>query len=251
MIYNNIMIYIYILIVLLCIVLFFIYSYLNDNKKNILKENFNKNIRKIHISGFSGSGKNYLSNKIKNYMDTNHKNLKILYIDSDDIWDKNSYDILKNFDFNNIDEYEIGQKLNFLSNSKTTEYINNLISNNSSNYDIIIIFGHTYQISDNNTDNFELYYINENTDIIYKRLMKRNLSNFILHKDYIFNILDNDNINIIMKPFYIRFKIKNVAPFPCSYNEFYEVAEYFMENYKKQNYLILSQNEIFNKITNF
>jgi hypothetical protein len=137
-----------------------------------------------------------------------------------------------------------------MSGIKTTDKINKIIENKKNNYEMIIIVGHTYKILENNKYNFEKYYINEDKNIIYKRLMKRNFNNFINNKDYIMKILDNDNINNIMKPYYIRLKIRNMAPFPCNYTEFENVYENFLDIYRQENYNILTQDEIFNKIIN-
>jgi len=242
----------YIYFILLFLVLLIIYYFIKDNK-NIKdnkenKENFrnNKNDRIIHISGISGSGKNYLLEKIKIYFRGNNK---ILYIDSDEIWNKESEKILNNFKILD-NEIEIGKKLDYLSNKKTTEEIDKILENNKNNYKMIIIVGHTYKIFKNNKYNFEKYYINENKNIVYKRLMKRNFENFLINKDYVMQILNDDNINNIMKPFYIRLKIRNMAPFPCNFLEFQDIYEDFLEMYKQQNYNILSQDEIFNLIIN-
>ncbi len=245
---HNIIYIILCVFLIICIVYYYNDNNIDkfDNTDKFDNNNINNN-KIIHIGGMSGSGKNYLLERLKKEL----KEDNIIYIDSDEIWNDISIEILKNYKIK--DEENIGNELNYLSNSETSNKINEII--NRENNKMIIIAGHTYEIDNlikNNKNNrkIDLYCINEDKKMVYKRLMTRNLDNFIKYKDYIKNIIDDDNINVNMKEYYIKLKIKNMAPFPCNFQEFDYVYDQYINEYKNNNYIILSQNDIFNIIIN-
>jgi adenylate kinase family enzyme len=187
----------------------------------------------IHISGPSGSGKSYLSSKLKDKFGSKFELIELDNVRADfvkDNYKEKDYKKIKNFD-----KQKFQKHLDKLIKSKDKPVIIEGL-NHFHWWDI----DHYYDLHATHK-----YYIDLDVDTVFKQKCNRYIEKTFKDKnkkDQLLNkLIKNEEFTINM----IAENIKS----NCSYEKILKFTTLWNKDYKKMGYNIMSRNEIFNSIS--
>ncbi len=194
--------------------------------KKTNKQN-SKNPVIIHVSGIQGSGKSWICSQLKN----------AICLDTDDISNdaKNYIDSLKGTKKEMPANWESLQKV-------ISKMVDDLIKKHRKNKEKIIVFvGMTAKMP---TPQHKLFIKLEDMEMVFRRVMKRELEKMIENKDKMLAILEDKNIPTEEIDDLINRAGNLAIPFPSdfeTYNNFYQEE---LNKASKNKYQIKTQQEI-------
>jgi len=187
----------------------------------------NKNNLVIHISGPSGSGKTTLGDKLRNEFGN-----KIIVKDFDDL--RREFFRTKNM-----------QKVKMIDKDKYQLWIDNFVSKQKKPL-ILTGLNHMpwwHKTHYYNTHAQHKYYINLNSDIIFKQKCKRFISDvFCDQQERLVKNLTTDNKKHLKG-------VQNAIGNECNYDETIKMNQMWNHDYKKQGYEFLSREHIFKEVS--
>jgi dephospho-CoA kinase len=198
-----------------------------------------------HISGVSGSGKTTLLLKLKNKLGN-----KVVFIDTDKIFDKNGIDLLNSSKYKNIStDSQRKSFIKLLTKYNDQDAFYKITQARAENKDVIII-GHTLFGKSNPIHYADYgYYIDISPQTVYERLNSRHLAELCQYKSAIISAQKEGKSDLYISFLILfKFKIRNEGDFPTPYNKIENMINDDIKFYKKQKYNIFSADKIYKDI---